>query len=382
MTRSHSAPCARLLGNQLALQSSFSSLDYDVSKSIHKLTPVHQFYEHALTVFLTDYVLPLIIFPTLSALAFHFTLGHLLASGLGSTLKAQCPPSLANASPEHTPYRLAYTGVPVLDKRLCGLVSVFHLALTPEALPFLNYFLGTSVPLLALSALESVRKGSHASLALPVVFGLLSQVMTVGVVLPIYWLIFILTGAARRRVGGDRTRVPKARAEAAVVGLIVGAAIPSVWLVVAKDPYVTAIWQFFPLWQFLSQSANQLVRGRTTHSASGYSWIRALYAGAFLAAAGIHISSAWNTPDLASAKALFLPSLTPLTSAAPNLQVRNFLQWDAVFGFGSTLVASLWFARNSRQLAYIVLWNVLGSVVVGPGAAIAAVALWRESCLH
>jgi hypothetical protein len=61
---------------------------------------------------------------------------------------------------------------------------------------------------------------------------------------------------------------------------------------------------------------------------------------------------------------------------------RDFLQWDGVFGFGSTLLATLWFAKNTSQFFGILLWNVIASVVVGPGAAIAAVALFREAQLH
>ena len=64
------------------------------------------------------------------------------------------------------------------------------------------------------------------------------------------------------------------------------------------------------------------------------------------------------------------------------LQQLDMLQWDGVFAFASTLLATLWFARNGRQAICLALWNVIGSVVVGPGAVIASVALWREAHLH
>ncbi|KAJ7677227.1 hypothetical protein B0H17DRAFT_1015931 [Mycena rosella] len=325
---------------------------------------------------LTNYILPLALFPALSVLAFRTIFGHFLASGLALTLKQQCPPIPTSENA----YQLVYTGVPVVDKRLCGLVTLFHLALSSETSPFLNYFFGTALPLLAIPALESFRRGRHFLLALPVVFGLIMQLMTVGAILPIYWLIFITTGSARRRAAKEKSEISQTHAEGVIVGLAVGAGIPSVCLSLLQDPYVTAVWQFFPLLQFLAQTGHLLVRRPNANS--GYSSIRALYIGIFLLSAATHIGSLLATNNIGDIKALLIPSLAPLTDAQPNFQVRDFLQWDAVFAFGSTLLASLWFAKNAIEVIYIVLWNSIASVAVGPGAAIAAVALWRESQLH
>ncbi|KAJ7168332.1 hypothetical protein C8R43DRAFT_1060642 [Mycena crocata] len=328
---------------------------------------------------LTNYVLPLLLFPALSLFAFRATFGHLLASGLRSTLIQQCPPIATSL--QEAPYRLEYTGVPAVDKRLCGLVALFHLALTDEVSPFLNYFMGTALPLLALMALESFRKGRHSLLAFPVVFGLVSQLITVGVTLPIYWLIFIVTGSAQRRAVKGRTEISQPHVEGVILGLTIGAAIPSVCLSALRNPVVSAFWQGFPLWQYLVTSGHMLFRRVSPNANSGYSWLRAFYIGVFALCAGTHIGSV-AARNIEGVKALLLPSLVPLTSAAPNFQVRDFLQWDAVFSFGSTLLATLWFAEDFRQLFNLLLWNTIASIVVGPGAAIAAVALWRESKLH
>ncbi|KAJ7491213.1 hypothetical protein FB451DRAFT_634557 [Mycena latifolia] len=327
---------------------------------------------------LTNYILPLALFPALSVLAFRTIFGHFLASGLASSLKQQCP--LIPTSLEDSPYRLVYVGVPVVDKRLCGLVALFHLALSPGTSPFLSYFLGTALPLLAIPALESFRRGRHSLLALPVVFGLVMQLMTVGAILPIYWLIFIITGSAQRRAARGKTEISQEHAEGVILGLAVGAGVPSVCISLFLDPYVTAVWQFFPLLQFLIQTGYLLVR--RSNAKSGYSSVRALYVGIFLISAVTHISSLVAAKNIEGIKALLLPSAVPLTAAPSNLQVRDFLQWDAVFAFGSTLLASLWFAKNVSEVIYLLLWNGFASVVVGPGAAIAAVAFWRESQLH
>ncbi|KAJ7273123.1 hypothetical protein C8J57DRAFT_1128816 [Mycena rebaudengoi] len=324
--------------------------------------------------------IPLVLFPTLSALALKLTFGNLYASGFLSTLEEQCPSRLESL--EFTPHRLPYIGVPSIDKGICNIAFFFHLAFTPAVSPYFTYFMGTAMSLLALPALESCRNGRHSALALPVMYGMLMQVMTVGAVLPVYWLIFILTGSGRRQAGGEKTKISQAHAEAVIFGLVIGAAIPSICMIVLQDPYVIVAWQLFPLWQFLAQSAHLLARPHSAHPESGHISVRALYLGAFILASSIHIATLSKAGDLAGVKAIFLPSVVPLTSAAPNLQVLDLFQWDAFFGFASTLLGMVWFATNRRQAVCIALWNIVGSVLVGPGAAIAAVALWREANLN
>jgi hypothetical protein len=52
------------------------------------------------------------------------------------------------------------------------------------------------------------------------------------------------------------------------------------------------------------------------------------------------------------------------------------------FTFGSSLFGTLWFAGNAKQVALIALWDVIATVVVGPGAAVSGVLLWREWTLN
>jgi hypothetical protein len=49
---------------------------------------------------------------------------------------------------------------------------------------------------------------------------------------------------------------------------------------------------------------------------------------------------------------------------------------------GPSLLGTLWFARNAKQVVLITLWNVIVTVVVGPGAAVSGVLLWREWALN
>ncbi|KAJ7771583.1 hypothetical protein B0H16DRAFT_189065 [Mycena metata] len=329
---------------------------------------------------LTHYVVPLVVFPLISYFAFQQTLGHIASSGLRTALVQQCP--LDPTSIETAPYRLKYTGVPGVDKRLCGLVTIFHFALAPEAVEFTSYFVGTAVPLLALPALESFRKKRSFLIAFPVIFGLVAQLMTVGVTLPIYWLIFILTGQANLRPGQTNTQLSRAHVGAVAMGLAIGAAVPSLSLVVLEDPYVTAICQFFPLLQFLVQYGFTLFQQPSPNAKTARSVLFSLYMSIFALSAATHLKSFYTAGSINGVNALLIPSLAPLTSARPSLQVRDFLQWDAICAFGSTMLATFWFLDRPTQILDLALWYTVGSVILGPGAAIAVVALWRESHLH
>ncbi|KAJ7736524.1 hypothetical protein B0H14DRAFT_502142 [Mycena olivaceomarginata] len=320
---------------------------------------------------------PLVAFPVLSALALNLTLGNVVASGLAPELESQCSGTL------ESPYRLQYTGSNAIDVTLCTLVSFFHLAFTPPVRPLLTYFLATSFPLFAIPAFEAVRTGRPTVLALPVVLGLAGQLWTIGAMIPLYWLAFILSGAASAKPSPSASSsVSSAHAQAVSFGLLAGAVAPSVSLLMLEDPYVTALWQLFPVWQLIAQAGHLLVRPAKPGPgvpANGFGWVQAFYIITFIVGSSIHVGTLFATPSL---RDVFLPSVAPRIGEAPELNVLNLLQWDAVFAFGSTLLATVWFARTTGQALTIVLWNVVGSVVVGPGAAIAAVALWRESYLH
>ncbi|KAF7359271.1 Citreoviridin biosynthesis protein D [Mycena sanguinolenta] len=313
--------------------------------------------------FLSTYV-PLVVFPAISAAALKLIFGSFVASGLDQELRLQCPTALS----ESMPYRLEYLGLPAVDGTLCALVAFFHLAFTPAVRPLLTYFFSTSIPLLALPALEAVHSGRPAILALPVLLGLAGQMFTVGATLPLYWLLFILSGAAQARPAAEAsqsTMISTAHVQAVSFGIIVGAGAPSL----------------FPVWQFIAQMGHLIVRPppKSGAAANGFGWVQALYVASFIVGSSIHLGT---LAAATSWRDVFLPSLEPRVGVAPELKVLDFLQWDCFFGFSSTLLATLWFARTASQALTIALWNVLGSVIVGPGATIAAVALWRESYLH
>ncbi|KAG6854965.1 hypothetical protein C0991_009788 [Blastosporella zonata] len=330
-----------------------------------------------------DAFLPLVLFTSLAYYATRFIFGHLEASGLALSLRGACAPeSITNAQP----YRLVYTGLHKADAILCTLVTFFHAALDePDAITALKYFVGICAPLITLPTIESCRAGRGVFIALPVILGLASQIATIGFTFPIYWLIFIVSGGAN--IGWGRHSdaiITQAHAEAVIFGLLVGAAIPSVGMLVLADPNVTAIWQPYPAYVSIAQLIHLLIRPASKHSTSGYKTIRLLYISMFILSSSIHIATIWPLiADADTVLRVYLPSfVVPQHSTTVGHRVLHFLKWDLTFGFGSSLLATLWFARSLIGVFTLLAWNIVASVVLGPGAALAGAALWRESSLH
>ncbi|KAK7468559.1 hypothetical protein VKT23_003064 [Stygiomarasmius scandens] len=327
---------------------------------------------------ITGVLLPLLLFPALSASAFYFILGHTDASGWGKKVRLQCLDS-------ENPYALSYTGVAKVDSTLCLLVSIFHAAFTPVSFPFTLWLLASAVPITSFLYIEAHRRSAPSfPISHPSVIGFFMQTVTFGVTFPIYWLLAILTGATSHRASSHSSTVSKTAAEAIVFGILVGMFVPTASMLSLHDPSVTAIWQFFPLFASFATGAYLFVRPASKSQESGHSIIVFLYAAGFIASSSVHlaiVSSRFHDSD--KLKAFFFPSTSPLDISFPDdFHALHLLQWDAIFGFGSCLLGSLWFARSTSQFIGLLIWELIAVPVIGPGAAIAGVALWRENYLH
>jgi hypothetical protein len=176
-------------------------------------------------------------------------------------------------------------------------------------------------------------------------------------------------------------KIDQAKAEATLFAVLIGFALSSALLLTLEDPIVTALWQFFPAWMWVAQAGHLFIRPSSRFHTSGYWTVQATFVFTFLLSAISHIAVIWPARnDLALLKYLYVPPITPLDPATINLPLAThvFLQWDAIFTLGSSLLGTLWFASNAKQAALIALWNVIATVVVGPGAAVSGVLLWRE----
>ncbi|KAI0317302.1 hypothetical protein OF83DRAFT_1172119 [Amylostereum chailletii] len=322
------------------------------------------------------FLLPIILFPALSALAFHFLLGHLVNSGAGAQLAAQCPPNAGL-------YSLTYTNHPGADRTLCILVSIFHAAFDKSTEPVLLEFGGSGAVLLIFPFVESARSGRSflLSLSTVVAFGLGFQRLGAGIVYPLFWTLIILSGTASFRQG-PHSKITQAHAEANLLALFVLAAL-SAAMFILQDPIVTAVWQVFPVWLGMSRLLYPLFRPSTTKS--GYAVTQFTYLLTFFTSAISHITVLGPlVQDTAALKLAFYPpfevsspAVTTVVSAA-----KVFLQWDLYFTLASSMIGCLWFAHTRRQFVFISLWTVIFSLALGPGAAVSAVLMWREHKLN
>ncbi|KAF5391769.1 hypothetical protein D9757_001718 [Collybiopsis confluens] len=321
----------------------------------------------------------LFIFSSLTALSVNFILGHSNASGFFARLSAQCPsPSLG----ETTPYRLFYTGIPFIDQSLCGIVAMFHTSFDPEVSQFLAYFLISGAPVIASAYFESYRPNKPFLLAYPVVFVQAMQLLSFGATFSIYWMIYAMSGTAQAAPLGRKTTIIKAHAQAVLFGIFIGMVVLTGCLMVLQDPYITATWQIFPVVVSIATFLHLLARPASRYPESGYPVICGFYIASFIVISSLHFSILTGKP-VDELKSMFLPSIQPLPSSASlEKHALNLLQWDAVFGFTSSLLGTLWFSKNAKEISGLVVWNIFGSVLLGPGAVFAATALWRESRLQ
>ena len=234
--------------------------------------------------------------------------GRFKGASMDLELRKHCQASSGNS------YLLQYTGWQAVDKALCPLVAFFHnLMDSPRSLSFLSYALGTGAPLVLLPLVEAYRGDRNLLVAYPVIWSLLTQVATVGVIIPLYCLVFVLSGGTKRSRNFNLRSFSQAEAEAIVFGLFIGAVIPSIAMIILNDAHITAVWQLYPVVVSIGQLGHLFFRPVSRHGQSGYRTMQVLYLGAFIISSSMHISVVWPIiTNVAELKLLLLPSLSPL----------------------------------------------------------------------
>lgn len=155
-------------------------------------------------------------------------------------------------------------------------------------------------------------------------------------------------------------------------------------MLLMNNPYATAFWQPFPIWISIAQHGYLAIRPRTVRS--GYKTTQAAYTAAFLTGAISHMYYAAPTllvGDFAGYHAAHLPDLA-IDASSSTVQTASLglIQWDILFVGLSTLCGCLWTAKHLAEFAGIIAWLVVGSIFVGPGAAVVAIFALRERKLN
>jgi hypothetical protein len=248
---------------------------------------------------------------------------------------------------------------------------------------FLTYFLGTAGPFVILPFLEAYRIGQSRLLVYPLIWGLGSQAASLAVTSTVYCFVFLLLGGVERGNKSSLRLITQADAEAIVFGIIAGAVIPTAVMLALQDPYVTAIWQLYPVYVCSTHFLHLQIRPASQYSQSGYKTIQGLFVGCFIISSSIHISIVWPMiNDYDTLRAFFIPSVSMLDPSTDlTLQTFNLLKWDFAFSFASVVIASLWFASNLKQFIGIIAWYIGAIPIIGFGAAVTGVAIWRDNVL-
>jgi hypothetical protein len=328
-------------------------------------------------------VLPIAIFIPMGYLAKQVVFErHMYQSGTGLQLADHCNAPIGT---EGYPSRLAYTGYPNLDYRMCALVTLFHALLDPAYRPLVAELMTALAAVTMIPFVEAVREKRFIFLRMPAAVGVLFQLFSFAVIMPIYYVAFILSGAAiGSPVKGRATKITQGSAEALFFALIAGYIIPTVYMVIFQDTTSTALWQGYPIIMALAQFVYLIIRPSSRYVESGYATIQAMYGLIFVTSAIFHIYYTWPLfLDIQQFQKILVPQLAlgkrPLSLPEG---VAAVIQWDAVFGIGSTLLVTFWFARGAKEMVPLFLWHILSSVVFGPGATIAGVLLFREARLN
>jgi len=285
---------------------------------------------------------------------------------------AQCPPNPG-------PYNMRYVGVDHIDHSLCSFVTFFQTSFDPTTLPFSLDFIASLAALVALTFIEAGRRNRSIALASPAALAILYHTLSGAIIFPLFWLALILSG--HHRLERVAARINQANAEAALFAVLAGYVLPSALMFSLRDPMVTALWQPFAMWMWVAKAGYLFFRPPSRYHESGYWTVQATFIFTFIISAISHIAILWMTwGDLVLLKHLYVPPISPPDPATTSLTLAAHvvLQWDAAFTFFSSVVGTLWFASNVKQVALIALWDVIASAIVGPGAAVSGVLIWRE----
>jgi hypothetical protein len=240
---------------------------------------------------------------------------------------------------------------------------------------------------------------------------MIAQIVTVGLTYPVYCPLLIVSRAwsseseetsGRNDPVSDKSKKTRPRnektfelfkpaeVEGLIFGLVLGAVLPSINMVVLNDPFATWVWQFYPVCVALARAVYVILfrtsevdeEEKTNERGGPHSQraLRALYIACFLIASITHIRFTWSLFLKRDWRMLvdFLIPVRASNGAHPSRQMHNFLKWDYALGYGSLSVALLWSATNFGQVVRMLLWYAIAIPVFGMGGAVMGILAWRD----
>ncbi|GJJ15245.1 hypothetical protein Clacol_009521 [Clathrus columnatus] len=293
-------------------------------------------------------------------------------------------------------YRRQYFGglLPGLERSLCPLVAFFYPVVQADVKPhyyrefmiasFSNFSVVVCATFVEASRMQRGLIGPFWIL-LPVLTGVVYQFITGAVTLPYLWTIIIV--AQRRGLIKSAPSIDECDGEGIALGMLLGYVVPTYLMLFHSDIPSIVAWQIFPVIIGAVCGVYILLRPRSNKPSAYNNTIQTTYGILFIFLTLINfyfiVSNNFNLTKVIN---IWFP---PFTFRFNSTILQNFadfsaivLQWDLMLIFGGTCLASLWFAKNIKQVLAIAAWYVGPGLLLGPGPAIAAVLMWREGELR
>ncbi|OJD33921.1 fad binding domain protein [Diplodia corticola] len=302
-----------------------------------------------------------------------------------------------------------YTGIPAIDATLSTLVWAFSKGVAGEDLNQrvqCLYFMIMLLPVVLIWTVEGYRFGNSYSLvSMPVLFSIY-QLLGIGKVAPLYYLLSIYTTSNILYTRTTGRAIPSSVAKALLPAICLGHALPTALMFLphaspATQQTFIALWQPFPVYTAALTSAIAfLIRkadgrpalatalDREMFALADVGPLRAAYAAVFGATATAHAAAiaylAANAPTTSVFEVFF-----DLFAPQEDDSVWSFLKWDFALCFAAVLVWCLYGVYELRRTGYVDskrAWRAAAALLlaqgaVGPGAAYVGFWAWREGVI-
>ncbi|QRW17887.1 exonuclease [Rhizoctonia solani] len=284
----------------------------------------------------------------------------------------------------HTPARLSYIGHDAFDFRMCIIVAFMREALDHGRAKFFFEFYATFGPSAILPFIEMRRAGYRVPVVLVsmLILGVLYQIFSGAVILPLWWTIHLLSSGQRA------ISLHPHYIEGTFIGYLLGYLLVSTVLVISQTITVNVVWQIFPV----SIVAIQSLYLTYQHYAQGdapecsYEVLQLVHITNFCWSAITHayvlFRALVSNAPLASLKHAYHPTFSPSSLSPATSVAQSFLKWDIIFITGTTLFAGIWLLRGVQSRLLAIGWFIIGSIFFGSGAALSGIWIWREKVLE
>ncbi|EOD44034.1 putative fad binding domain protein [Neofusicoccum parvum UCRNP2] len=308
------------------------------------------------------------------------------------------------------PLKQTYTGISTVDLTLSMLVSAFSGGVAgsdPNQRLQCVYFMVMLIPMALVWTVEAYRNGNFRSLvSWPVIFGAAYQLMGIGKIAPLYYLVSLFTSNSPLYTRTTGRSIPASVAKALLPALCIGYVIPTILMFLPYDDLATqqnriAFWQPFPIYvAALTFGISSLIclvdpgqpLDLELFELKDVLALQAGYAFAFFATAATHISAVFyilaNSSTSISEVFFNLPRPGAAWGEVAN-PVFVFFKYDMLLCFAAVFVWCLYSILELRRTGYITSEQAVkaaavttaAQLVVGPGAAYSGVWAWRESVI-